>query len=86
MVYYGSDNNVYELTKQLGAGAEGVVYNIKGHNNIVAKILKASDPQVLLKVRLMSHMDWNLLQITLRFRWLHSMIMRILRANAKALS
>ena len=79
MVYYGSDNNVYELTKQLGAGAEGVVYNIKGHNNIVAKILKASDPQVLLKVRLMSH-------ITLRFRWLHSMIMRILRANAKALS
>ncbi len=58
MVYYGSDNNVYELTKQLGAGAEGVVYNIKGHNNIVAKILKASDPQVLLKVRLMSHMDW----------------------------
>ena len=54
MVYYGSDNNVYELTKQLGAGAEGVVYNIKGHNNIVAKILKASDPQVLQKLWLKS--------------------------------
>ena len=58
MVYYGNDGKTYNLNNKLGSGGEGIVYEVQGSPNMVAKIFKERNRSRDLKVEALAKLPW----------------------------
>ena len=60
MFYYGDNGKIYETAEKIGEGGEGRVYNIKGQDSIVAKILKETSMSTGIKMKaLTTDFNWS---------------------------